>query len=317
MRKFIILLLLLTLAAAAYGGYCLYQTFQPAELEYSTVELPDALPFAAPPAEMAVSVISTGQMYSRQAFTFRGGKFGVEYISAMDALLVQHPKGDFLIDTGFGANIHDHVQTTPFLMRSLADYEFTENAANQLEIHEYSTDNLAGIILTHAHWDHVSGIPDFPEVPIWINQDELDFIREAHEETVLINSFENVEYLIYAFDDGPYMGYPESLDVYRDGSLVLVPIGGHTPGSVGVFLNLPSGKRLMMVGDIVWAREGIELPAERPLLARDMVDHDEAAVREAIGHLHQLHKRFPDLEMLPAHDRRAFETLSQYPSRTH
>ena len=40
------------------------------------------------------------------------------------------------------------------------------------------------------------------------------------------------------FSDTPYEIYPQSLDLYKDGSIVLVPLPGHTPGSVGVFINL-------------------------------------------------------------------------------
>lgn len=314
MRKLVAVLILVVIFAAAAGGIKIYSDLQPASFDYDEVKLPDRLPYSRPPADMSVSVLATGQMYSDQAFSFRGGKLGVEQISAMDVLLIQHPKGDFLIDTGFGRNVDAHFQTTPLLMQLLSRYKLNAPALDQLEQKEFALDQLAGIILTHAHWDHISGIPDFPEVPVWIIQEELDFVRSGDEHTALARSFENVDYLIYSFDDGPYMGYPESLDVYRDGSLVLVPIGGHTPGSIGVFVTLPSGRRLMLVGDIVWAKEGIDMPAERPPIPRRMVDYNAEGVRQAIGHLHQLQQKFPEILMIPAHDRRVFESLAQFPA---
>lgn len=316
MRKLILLVLITALITGSYGAYLLYGSFQPASFDYARVELRDQLPRARPPAEMSVSVISTGQMYSQQAFSFRGGALDVEQVSAMDALLVQHPKGDFLIDTGFGRDIESHIRTIPLLMQLLAKYDVNVAVADKLDSNEYSFDELAGVLLTHVHWDHVSGIPDLPEVPVWVNQEELDFIRDGGEVTALIRSFDDVEYLVYAFDDGPYMGYEKSLDVYRDGSLVLVPLRGHTPGSVGIFINLPSGQRLMMVGDLVWAHEGIDLPSERPWVSRRMVDNDPEGVRQAIGHLHQIQKKFPEILMVPAHDRRVFGKLAGYPELT-
>lgn len=316
MRKLVLAAAPILLAATVWGGYSIYSGFLPAQFEYAEVVLPERLPYARPPASMSASVLSTGQMYSQQAFSFQGGDFAAEQLSGMDVLLVQHPKGDFLIDTGFGREVDAHVGTTPFLMRTLSKYDLNKPAIDLLNEHDYSLEQLAGILLTHAHWDHVSGIPDFPQVPVWLPQKELDFIRSDDEHTTLIRSFDEVEFLIYAFDDGPYMGYPGSLDVYRDGSLVLVPIGGHTPGSVGVFVTLPSGKRLMLVGDIVWAKEAIEIPAQRPPIPRRMVDHDPAAVRDAIGHLHQIQKKFPDILMIPAHDRKVFETLTRFPEQS-
>ena len=314
MRLALLLIAITGIAAAiGYGGLRLHAGFQPTEFEFEEVDLPARYPGALPPVQMRISVLSTGQMHSDKAFAYRGGQFGESQISAMDALLIQHPKGDFLIDTGFGTQVAEHFKTTPFLMQALSSFEATVPVIKRFEEEEYSLDNLAGIILTHAHWDHVSGIPDLPQVPVWITQAELDYIQGDDPHTALIRSFGNLDYLVYAFDDGPYMGYPRSLDVYRDGSLVLVPIGGHTPGSIGAFISLPDDTRIMMVGDIVWAKEAIEIPAERPAIAADMVDIDQKKVRQAIGHLHQLHNAFPDQIMVPAHDRRVFEQLAEFP----
>ncbi len=47
----------------------------------------------------------------------------------------------------------------------------------------------------------------------------------------------------YDFRSGPYLGFAESHDVYGDGSVVIALAGGHTTGSVIVFVTLPSGRR--------------------------------------------------------------------------
>jgi N-acyl homoserine lactone hydrolase len=100
--------------------------------------------------------------------------------------------------------------------------------------------------------------------------------------------------------------------VFRDGSVVLVPVPGHTPGSVIAFVNTPDNKRYAFVGDLVWQREGVELPAERPWLSRRLVDDDEAAVRREVARLHRLAQRNPDLVVVPAHDRRVLDTLPAF-----
>jgi glyoxylase-like metal-dependent hydrolase (beta-lactamase superfamily II) len=35
---------------------------------------------------------------------------------------------------------------------------------------DYDFDRLSGILLTHAHWDHMSGIPDFPDLPVLVSR---------------------------------------------------------------------------------------------------------------------------------------------------
>lgn len=314
MGKLLKLLLLVLIVAIGLLAW----SHAPIRLEVTANRsLPAQLPPARPPAGMSLAVLPTGQMQAGQAFAFRGGSFLKEQLSAMDVALIQHPRGDLLIDTGFGRDVDAHFATTPWLMQNLASYELNAPAAEQLKAGGYPPERLQGILLTHAHWDHVSGLPDFPATPVWISQAEQVFIDSGVEPAHLAHSFgDAVDYQTYSFDDGPYMGYPQSRDVHGDGSIVLVPIAGHTPGSIGIFVTLPSDQRYLFVGDLVWAREGYERPAERPFMARQMVDTDAAAVREEIVHVHRLHKKFPDLHIVPAHDRRQFAPIASFPKTT-
>src|SRR6516162_3303919 len=36
----------------------------------------------------------------------------------------------------------------------------------------YDPKALHAILLTHSHWDHVSALPDFPGVPVWVTPQE-------------------------------------------------------------------------------------------------------------------------------------------------
>src|SRR5262249_44727770 len=57
---------------------------------------------ATPPAEMAIYGMETGVVYRRAGFTYRGGSWFEHRDSAVTAVLVKHPRGDLLIDSGFG-----------------------------------------------------------------------------------------------------------------------------------------------------------------------------------------------------------------------
>ena len=101
--------------------------------------------------------------------------------------------------------------------------------------------------------------------------------------------------------------------MFSDGSVVLVPLPGHTPGSTGLFVNLHSGKRFFFIGDLTWAIEGVQLPAERPWVSRKLVDQDEEQVRRSIVKVHQLLEKHPDLIIVPAHDRRSYDKIANFP----
>lgn len=299
------------LVLLAAGAAALAWSFRP-EVLPAAAPAAVAIPPAAPPAAMKLAVLHTGRMFSKAGFAYRGGALDEERIFGMAAILVQHPQGTLLIDAGFGRNVDTHALSVPWLMRKTSRHEKETPAVEQLRAAGIEPAQLHGIVLTHAHWDHVSGLEDFPGVPVWVPQAERDFIASGHLAAGLAASLGALNYRVYDFPDGAYLGFDASLDVFKDGSVVLVPAPGHTPGSVIAFVTPPGERRYAFVGDLVWQREGIEIPAERPWLSRRLVDGDPAAVRRWITHLHGLAALVPGLVVVPAHDRRVLESLPAF-----
>ncbi len=304
------LLLLIGIGLAALAW-----TFTEARIEYEPL-VAESLPAASPPAGMSISALRTGSMESKAMFAFRGGSFSDKRDFTMTAVLVHHPKGDLLFDTGFGRNVDEHAKRIPWLMRQLAGLKKGRSVGDQLELNGYPVSKLAGVVLTHAHWDHVSGLDSLPGVSVWVSVAESNFIAARSSMTELINSFREVIYKQYEFGGGPYLGFPASFDVWGDGSVVLVPTPGHTPGSIVAFITLPAGTRYALLGDLVWQLEGIDLPAERPWLSRRLVQEEDAGVRENIARIAAIQRRFPEIQMIPAHDARSFAKLPAYPAET-
>jgi glyoxylase-like metal-dependent hydrolase (beta-lactamase superfamily II) len=282
---------------------------------FSTSSVPNSarftgeLPAASPPAEMSLIQLPTGVTHRNAAFAYRGGSFFDKRDLSMTALLVKHPRGDLLIDTGFGRHIDTQFRTMPLFFRAVTSYQRTRSASEQLDAVGYDRKGLRAILLTHAHWDHVSGVSDFPETPVWVTREELRFVKDGGWLTALIRSFPGVRYVEYEFEGDAYLGFPRGHDVYGDGAIVIVPAPGHTPGSVVVFLTLPDGKRYAMIGDIAWQREGVIDRKERPWLQRKLGDWDPAQVRKGLMQMAAIGERFPGISMVPAHDARGFEGI--------
>lgn len=300
-----ILLLLVVIGVAL-----LVNSFMPRTL--SVPQLPVVLspPPAQPPPEMRIAVFRTGSMASRAFLSYRGGGLDARDFG-MDVVMVQHTRGVLLFDAGFGREVTRHFSGEPAPMRALSRFELDPAGVlvDQLPAVGIDPSQLLGVVLTHAHWDHVSGLADLPGVPVWVNEDERRFVDEGGLATTLARALGPINYQIYRYESGPYWGFERSHDVFGDGSVVLVPAGGHTPGSTIAFINTPDGKRYALIGDLAWQREGVELPAERPWLVRTIVDVKPAQVREQLRHLHRLQQAAPDLLIVPAHDRRAMAQL--------
>ena len=266
-----------------------------------------ALPRSSPPPEMRLSVMQAGTMQSQGFFIFRGGGLG-EYTTGMAGILVRHPQGMLLFDTGFGSDVAAHIKTMPKLMQLTTQYQREPTVAAQLQAHGIAPAMLKAVILTHAHWDHVSGLADLPGAPVWLCRAEADFVASGAAPAALARQLIH-QPVIYDFDARPYLGFARSKDVFGDGSVVLVPAPGHTPGSILAFIHTPDGKHYALLGDTVWATEGVTLPAERPWLPRQLVDGDAEGVRQVIRQLHAIKQAMPDLILVPAHDRRVLQTL--------
>jgi N-acyl homoserine lactone hydrolase len=267
------------------------------------------LPEAAPPPDMAIYQLPTGTYDTRAAFAVRGGSFRDKRHFAATAILVQHPKGDLLIDAGFAADVAAYV---PALWRILrVPYQAAKTVSEQLDAGGYDRGRLLGVLVTHSHWDHVSGL-DGLQVPIWMNSGERHYAAEDPDGKVFRTVSAGHEVQEYEFDGPPYLGFPSSFDVYGDGSVVVALAGGHTTGSVVVFVTVPSGKRYAFIGDLTWQLDGIRRRVERPLLVRKLADSDPEQVRQGLLRVIALAGL---MQIVPAHDGHAYDGIPRLPAR--
>jgi len=167
------------------------------------------------------------------------------------------------------------------------------------------------VILSHVHLDHAGGLMDLPRVPVLLTREELQyafdpavqakgFVIPAHT-----RRFPPLDAPTLKFDPRPYETFDESTDLYGDGSVVVVPLRGHTPGSVGIFVNLDPHRRLFYVGDAVDEERGFQDRVGKSLLLRDS-DNDSALANQIVAKLNQLHQMVPELAIIPAHGRSAY-----------
>jgi glyoxylase-like metal-dependent hydrolase (beta-lactamase superfamily II) len=268
----------------------------------------EPLPKAAPPPDLAIFQLPTGTYETRAAFAVKGGSFRDKRLFAATAVLLMHPDGDLVIDAGFGSHVADHVAALPRYQRP--SYAATETVTEQLDASGYDRSRLMGVLLTHSHWDHVGGLDDL-DVPIWIVASEEEYAAQDRDGVYRLVA-PGHEIRRYDFDGPPYLGFPSSFDVYGDGSVVVVHVGGHTPGSVVIFVTLPSSKRYAFIGDLTWQLDGIKRGLERPWLMRKMADSDPEQVRQSLCRVIAL----ADLiQIVPAHDRHAHDGIPHLRSK--
>ncbi|MFD7087885.1 MBL fold metallo-hydrolase [Streptomyces sp. NPDC059896] len=296
--------------AGIAAALIVFRSFRPAPLP-APAPWTGPLPDASPPADMAIYKLPTGTYENRAFLAYRGGAFRELRKFAATAVLVRHPAGDLLIDAGFGANVEAHIATMPSYRRT--PHKPGDTVRDQLAATNYDMARLRGVVITHAHWDHVSGLAEL-DAPVWMNPAEGRYVDRAKDAMVFREVTSRREIHHYTFDGPPYLGFPGSHDVYGDGSVVIVEAGGHTDGSVVVFVSLPDGRRFAFIGDLTWQMEGVTLRAERPKMLRILADVHPTQVRDGLLRIIALAGR---MHVVPAHDVRAYDPIPDWTAGRH
>jgi glyoxylase-like metal-dependent hydrolase (beta-lactamase superfamily II) len=254
---------------------------------------------------LAACWVETGSTFTGFSFAFTNG-----------TILVKHPTGDLLIDTGSSMHFEDEISGYPFAVRTKL-----KNLAGQLtpdvplgellRLVGGDPTKLRWVILSHTHLDHAGGLMDLPRTPVLLSKEELQFAFDPAVQAkgfviaAHTRRFPSPDAPTLKFDAKPYETFDESKDLYGDGSVVVVPLRGHTPGSVGVFVNLDPYRRFFYVGDAVDEERGFEDRVTKSLLLRDS-DNDPARANKVVAQLNQLHSIAPQLAIIPAHGRSAY-----------
>ncbi|MDF1662458.1 MAG: MBL fold metallo-hydrolase, partial [Planctomycetota bacterium] len=194
------------------------------------VKLP-ALPKAS--SKVEIHFLMTGKAKTLEGLTIAQGSLTTGFEIGHGAVLVKHGEDCFLFDTGLGRSIDAQFGADmPYWIRPMMAYEKGTAVVDQLESSK-ELPKPKRIFLSHAHWDHASGVVDFPDLEIWLPAEELEYLKVAKPPEVLPSqvSSSDIKWAPYTLKESNYAGFPRSFDVYGDGTVVLVGLNGHSPGS--------------------------------------------------------------------------------------
>src|SRR5579864_351681 len=295
--------LLMLLAVSSAALYVLY---------FRRVPVP-AIPLHARVIPSVSSLPGLAACWIETGKTFENFSFG----STAGSILVKHPAGDLLIDTGSSTRFNEEIRGYPFLtwlkLRLLAGQLTPEISLQELlRLAGEDPAEIRWAILSHVHLDHAGGLMDLPRLTVLMTREEILFANDSAAQAkgyvlaAYTKTLPNPSLPTLQFDAKPYETFDESADLYHDGSVVVVPLRGHTPGSVGIFVNLSPDRRIFYVGDAVDDEHGFQDRVGKSLILRDS-DDDEALANRVVAGLSDLHEKLPQLAIIPAHGRSAYK----------
>ncbi|WP_174550066.1 MBL fold metallo-hydrolase [Nocardia arthritidis] len=259
-----------------------------------------------PPASATVelTVLTQATMSAPTTIVAEGVRSLREMRLSMAAFLVEHPKARFLVDPALCAGVHERVlPELPFPVPLLvAPDKPVLGLADALAAHDVAGADIDFVVPTHLHWDHVSGLLELPaSVEIRLPGAEYDWAMGGPHAPagVARGPLRGRSFDRFDLDGPPVLTFPRSKDLFGDGSVLLVDLAGHTPGSIGVLLAVDDGTRVLLAGDAVWSKLQVDLLREKAPMPGKLFDTDRDAAFTTIHRLHAL----PDgIELVASHD---------------
>lgn len=262
------------------------------------------------------SILPTAATSAPEGIMFEGGSWLKSRPMNHSAVMICHPKAFILFDTGLGRHIASQFGEFPAVTRLFFGYNKLTAVADVIAQTNPCPGRPVIIIPSHLHWDHAGGIEDLPEAEVWVKPAEKQQAESGGVDQGFLPGeidARTIKWRALSFSDHPYEQYRQSRDIFGDGSLVLVPMEGHTAGSVGLFITTV-GRRYFLTGDTSWAIEGFTRPAHKFFSMRGMVDVDLPRLDAELVGVHRLMKRDPGLIVIPAHDATAYPADAVYPN---
>jgi glyoxylase-like metal-dependent hydrolase (beta-lactamase superfamily II) len=186
------------------------------------------------------------------------------------AFLVEHPEGPCLFDTGQTADAAMpgyFPRWQPFFRLSRFELSSDDEIAPALRRAGVDPGDLRWIVLSHLHTDHVGGLASLPRGEVLVNALEW---RRANGVRGRLRGYLPERWppgrrpRLVAFDGPPVGPFPSSHDVAADGTMLLVPAPGHTPGHAALLVRGDEGGWLLG-GDLAHSRD--ELRRAAPAVA--------------------------------------------------
>jgi glyoxylase-like metal-dependent hydrolase (beta-lactamase superfamily II) len=229
--------------------------------------------------------------------------------NSLTSFVIAHPEATFIVDPAVCVDVEQRaIAQLPAVLRVAvrppADTIPTITALTGLP----NPPSLDFALPTHAHWDHVSGLLDMPDLPVHLHRTEHQWVGAGPIAPVggVRDSLRDRPVHEYELDGPPVLTFARSHDLFGDRSVILVDLAGHTPGSVGVLVHTGRGW-ILIAGDAAWHRLQVEKVRQKSGFPGNLVDEDR---EETFRTLQRLHLARHAVTIIPTHDHQAALALA-------
>lgn len=245
----------------------------------------------------SLHALCCGRLRFDRSVFFPGEAPGIELRAPVPGYLVVHPKGKLIFDTGIDCRAaQDPVAVlgsrlaSTFVMAGAAD----EHIEGQLAHVGLRCEDITHVANSHLHFDHCGCNALFGQSVFMVQRAELEAARQPKT---------------HAFAPGwnhalDYRELDGEFDVFGDGTVILFPTPGHTPGHQSLKVKVSQDRWFVMTADACYTREHLE----RDLLPG--VAWNGEQMRATFEDLRKLDER-TDTTLIFGHDAAQWDRLPQ------
>jgi glyoxylase-like metal-dependent hydrolase (beta-lactamase superfamily II) len=206
---------------------------------------------------LRVYVLCGGHLELDLALMLPDRAAGSRWTVPVPAFLVVHAGGRLLFDTGVHrAAIADPVgrlgesRARRFGVRSRPG----DDVVSQLALLGLGPDDVTHVANSHFHFDHCGGNEFFPRSTFLVQRAELEAARNP-----MVLAGKRYTPSAPDFDHPlPYRPVDGEHDVFGDGTVVLIPTPGHTPGHQSLRVRAGRSPDLVLAADACYTRENMD-----------------------------------------------------------
>jgi glyoxylase-like metal-dependent hydrolase (beta-lactamase superfamily II) len=148
--------------------------------------------------------------------------------------LIRHGDTWLLWDTGIPAGIVGHPLETPQLRATLGS-----SIVDQLARIGVRPEQVSIVAISHYHFDHIGQAAAFPQARLIMGAGDLAALRGTEP------GIDRAPLAPWLTGGGAVTEARGDLDIFADGSVVMLNLPGHTPGHHGLLVRLASGPVLL------------------------------------------------------------------------
>jgi len=158
--------------------------------------------------------------------------------------LIMHPQGNLLWETGLNDDLVS-MKNGKTIANGMFHLQVNKTLSAQLSDLGVQTKDIDYVALSHLHFDHTGNTNLFINAKVLIQHKELDlaFTKEGAELYFDANSYNKV-------NKENFVGLTGEMDVFNDGTVIIFPAEGHTPGHQTLLVNLSETGSVMLSGDL-------------------------------------------------------------------